>query len=83
MSKPVLLDPAQAAFVEGLVTTGRFPSTNDAVAAGLRLLHAREARLSELREAWREDVESGDYEPVDSFLDDLAAEFAMPIKAGP
>lgn len=83
MSKPVILDSAQAAFVEGLVTTGRFPSADEAVTAALRLLNAREARLSELRDAWREGVESDDYEPVEAFLDDLAAEFAAPAQAGP
>ncbi|GJE59504.1 type II toxin-antitoxin system ParD family antitoxin [Methylobacterium trifolii] len=82
MAKPVRLDPAQAAFVEGLVADGRYPSADDAVTAGLRLLHAREARLSDLREAWREGVESGDYEPVDAVLDDLTDHYAARAKAG-
>ncbi|TXM69755.1 type II toxin-antitoxin system ParD family antitoxin [Methylobacterium sp. WL120] len=82
MTKPIVLDPAEAAFVDGLVADGRYPSADRAVREGLRLLHAREARLSDLREAWNEGVASGDYEPIDALLDSLADDAATRVKAG-
>ncbi len=82
MTKPIVLDPAQAAFVDGVVADGRYPSADRAVTEGLRLLHAREARLSGLREAWNDGVASGDYEPIDAFLDALADDAATRAKVG-
>ncbi|KQQ25411.1 hypothetical protein ASF53_22295 [Methylobacterium sp. Leaf123] len=82
MSKPVILDPLHSAFVDGLVAAGRFPSPDAAVVEGIRLLKAREERLGELREAWRDGAESGGYEPVEIVLDELAADYSARAKAG-
>lgn len=81
MSKPVQLAPEQVAFLESLVATGRYASTNEAVREGLRLLQAGEARLASLRDAWREGVASDDYEPLDAVLDDLSAHYASRVSA--
>ncbi|WP_232630102.1 ribbon-helix-helix domain-containing protein [Methylobacterium sp. Leaf118] len=69
MSKPVVLTPENAAFVDDLVAAGRDASTDAAVLEGIRLVRLREARLVELRTAWAEGVESGHYEPVEDVLD--------------
>jgi antitoxin ParD1/3/4 len=81
MSKHVVLDPPEATFVDGLVATGRFDTTDAAVKEALRLLHEREARLSELRDAWREGVESGGYEPADLVFDRLVRRYGETTKA--
>lgn len=79
MSKPIQLGPEQTRFLESLVSAGRYASTSDAMIEGLKLLKAQESRLAHLREAWREGVESGDYEPLDNTLDDLAARYASRV----
>ena len=82
MSKPVVLTPEHAAFVDDLVAAGRYASTDEVVVEGIRLLREREARLAELRTAWAEGVESGEYEPVEDALDALAARYEMKETAG-
>lgn len=82
MSKPVILDPEHSAFVDDLVAEGRYPSADAAVVEGIRLLKAREERLAALREAWRDGAASGAYEPVESFLDEMAADYGARAKAG-
>ena len=81
MSKPVQFEADQIAFLEGLVASGRYASTDDAVVQGLKLLQAREARLTELRQAWREGVNSGGYEPIDAVLDELTELYAGRLDA--
>ena len=82
MSKPVILDPVDAAFVDDLVAAGRYPSADAAVVEGIRLLKVREERLGELREAWRDGGSSGEYEPVEAVLDEMAAHYGARAKAG-
>lgn len=82
MPKPVVLTPEHAAFVDDLVAAGRYPTTDAAVIEGMRLLKLREQRLAELRAAWIEGAESGDYEPVETALDALAARYDAREKAG-
>ncbi len=82
MSKPVVLTPENAAFVDDLVAAGRYASTDEAVLEGIRLLRLREARLAELRTAWAEGAESGDYEPLDDAPDALAARYEARETAG-
>lgn len=80
MSKPIELDREQSAFVEELLATGRYASAGDVVHEGIALLHAREKRISELRDAWREGVASGDCEPIEGTLDDLSPVHAAGLK---
>jgi antitoxin ParD1/3/4 len=82
MSKPVVLNPENAAFVDDLVAAGRYASIDEAVVDGIRLLRLREERLSELRTAWVEGVESGAYEPVEDVLDALAVRYETRDAAG-
>lgn len=82
MSKPVVLTPENAVFVDDLVAAGRSASTDEAVLEGICLLRLREARLVELRTAWAEGVESGDHEPVEDGLDALDARYGASETAG-
>ena len=82
MSKHVVLGTLDEAFVDGLVATGRFDTADHAVREGLRLLHEREARLDELRDAWREGVDNGDYQPADTVFAALAERYGVAGKAG-
>lgn len=81
MSRHVVLDQAEGAFVEGLVATGRFDTADHAVREALRLLHVREARLTELRDAWNEGCESHDWQSADAVFDDLAQRFGSDTQA--
>ncbi len=76
MPRTVVLDPAQAASLDRLIAAGRYGSPEEAVAAGVALLLRHEDRLTTLREAWQEGVESGDYQPLDATLDVLDVRFA-------
>lgn len=82
MSKPVVLTPEHTAFVDDLVSAGRYASTEEAVVEGMRLLREREARLAELRTAWAEGVASGAYESVEDVLDAFAARYEVKETAG-
>ena len=81
MPKAVILDPTQEASLDRLIAAGRYGSPEEAVAAGVALLLQHEDRLSTMREAWREGVESGDHEPLDATLDALEARYAAMEKA--
>ena len=83
MPKTVLLDPRQEALLDRLIAAGRYGSPEEAVAAGSALLLQQEDRLTRLREAWQEGVESGDYQPLDATLDALEARYAALEKADP
>ena len=54
-----------AAFVEEQLSEGRYGSASEVLRAGLRLLEEREAKLSALRAAIEEGLESGPAEPFD------------------
>ncbi len=54
-----------AAFVEEQLSKGRYGSASEVLRAGLRLLEEREAKLSALRAAIEEGLESGPAEPFD------------------
>lgn len=68
MSKPVVLTPEHAAFVDDVVAVGR---------------HASAYELATLRTAWAEGVESGGYEPVENALQALAARYEAWETTGP
>ena len=53
------------AFVEAQVAKGRYGNASEVVRAGLRLLEERETKLSALRAAIDEGLESGPAEPFD------------------
>jgi antitoxin ParD1/3/4 len=79
MTKPYVLTPDEATFAEELVSSGRFASVDDVVQEALRLLKDQEDALmvdiDGLRRAWREGVESGDYQPADEVFDRLEAKY--------
>ena len=79
MSRPYVLSPAEEAFAERLVASGRYASVDDVVQEGLRLLreheHAPALDLDTLRRLWREGVESGDSKPADGIFDRLEAKY--------
>ncbi len=54
-----------AAFVEEQLSKGRYGSASEVLRAGLRLLEEREAKLSALRAAIEDGLESGPAEPFD------------------
>jgi antitoxin ParD1/3/4 len=62
-------------FVRDLLATGRYASASEVMRDGLRLLEdrekQREAKLTALREAIREGLESGPAAPLD--IDDIKA----------
>jgi len=62
-----------AEFIERQVAQGRHGSASDVVAAGLRLLEEREAKLEALRAALTEGEQSGAPTPFDieEFLDEM------------
>jgi antitoxin ParD1/3/4 len=62
-----------AEFIERQVAQGRYGSASDVVAAGLRLLEEREAKLEALRAALTEGEQSGAPTPFDieEFLDEM------------
>ena len=79
MSRPYVLSPAEEAFAERLVASGRYASIDDVIQEGLRLLQERESApaldLETLRRLWREGVESGDPIPADDVFDRLEAKY--------
>jgi antitoxin ParD1/3/4 len=68
----VQIDSAQQAFINELVTSGKYASENDVIRAGLRLLQEqaaeRAAQLEELRQKIQvglDDFERGDFAELD------------------
>ncbi len=79
MSKSVALDSPSASLLDALVGTGRYGSESEVVGEALRLLSSREAqRIARLRQAWREGVESGDYQPAETVFARLRDRYRMP-----
>lgn len=74
----ISLTEAHAAFVEGLITTGRYANVSEIARAGLRLLQRHEAfsdaELKKMAQAWDEGIASGPEEPMES-TKALIAEF--------
>lgn len=81
MSRHVVLDQAEDAFVEGLVATGRFDTVDHAVREALRLLQEREARLAALQDAWAEGCESGGWQSAETVFEELAGRYGSDAKA--
>ena len=67
-------------FVARLLKSGRYNSKSEVIREGLRLLEDRErqrdAKLQELREAFRRGVESGPRVAADQVLDRLEDKYA-------
>lgn len=59
-SAQIVLDDELGAFVDQQVREGNYPSANDVVQAGLRLLRDDNAKIEALRAALIEGEESGD-----------------------
>ncbi|MGV3551113.1 type II toxin-antitoxin system ParD family antitoxin [Rhizobium sp.] len=69
MSISVSLSKEQLDFVEAKVQSGDFSSSSEVISAALLLLETQDMPddldLDYLRQAWKEGVESGDYQPLD------------------
>ncbi|MFN0023316.1 MAG: type II toxin-antitoxin system ParD family antitoxin [Parvularculaceae bacterium] len=65
----ISLTEAHAAFVEGLITTGRYANVSEIARAGLRLLQRHEAfseaELKKMEQAWDDGIASGPEEPLE------------------
>lgn len=73
MNISVSLSKELVEFVEAKVQSGAYASSSDVVSAALQLLETQDLPDSldpeYLRQAWKEGVESGDYQPLD--LDEI------------
>jgi antitoxin ParD1/3/4 len=69
MNISISLTPELLSLVKAKVALGRYTSTSEVVREALRLLERferlEEERIEELRQAWREGIESGDVGPLD------------------
>lgn len=63
VSLPVDLE----AFIDDKVASGAFASSSDVALEALRLMRQQEdaERLVDLRHAWREGIDSADFQPLD------------------
>jgi antitoxin ParD1/3/4 len=79
MSKHYALTPAEQAFVEDLIGSGRYGSVDEVVSEALRLLQEHEPfptlDIETLRRLWREGVESGGYKPAEEVVARLVAKY--------
>jgi antitoxin ParD1/3/4 len=66
-------------FVESLIKQGRYNSKSEVIRDGLRLLQDREReraeKIKELREAFRQGIESGGHIPADEVFAELKARY--------
>jgi antitoxin ParD1/3/4 len=69
MNISISLTPELLSLIKAKVASGRYTSTSEVVREALRLLERldrlEEQRIKELRQAWREGIESGDAGPLD------------------
>lgn len=83
MNIKVSLPKELADFVEDRVRSGEYTSPDEVIGEALRVLELQTiivgADIDELRKAWQEGIESGDYQPID--LDEVKAE-GRRLKAG-
>jgi antitoxin ParD1/3/4 len=71
-SMNIQLTPDASQFVEGLVATGQYPSVDEAVDDGVKLLMARNRMKQDIQEAL-DDVQAGRVMSHDEFFTDLKA----------
>ncbi len=72
----VELGDALEAFVRDLIASGRYPSRDEVLRYGVRLIQEREARLAAVQAALDEglaDLDAGHLTPADEVLDGLKA----------
>ncbi len=71
-------------FVDSLIKKGRYNSKSEVIRDGLRLLQdrekQREAKLDELRRAFREGIESGPRIPAEEVFDRLEKKYRKMAK---
>jgi len=83
MNISVSLPQDLADFVEDRVRSGEYASSDDVIGEALRALELQRilagADPDELRRAWQEGIDSGDYQPID--LEEVKAE-GRRLKAG-
>jgi antitoxin ParD1/3/4 len=79
MSRHYALTPAEQAFAEDLVGSGRYASVDDVVSEALRLLKEHEPPraldLETLRRLWQEGIDSGGYKPAEEVFARLLAKY--------
>ena len=67
-------------FVQRLINSGRYNSKSEVIREGLRLLQdrekTREMQIEELRDAFRQGMESGRRIPADAVFDHLEAKYS-------
>ena len=67
-------------FVQRLIKSGRYNSKSEVIREGLRLLQdrekTREIQIEELRDAFRQGMESGPRIPADAVFDRLEAKYS-------
>jgi len=71
-------------FIKNLIKKGRYNSKSEVIRDGLRLLQdreaQREAKLDELRRAFRAGIESGRHIPAEEVFDRLEAKYEKMAK---
>jgi len=71
-------------FIKSLIKKGRYNSKSEVIRDGLRLLQdreeQREAKLDELRRAFREGIESGPHIPAEEVFAELKARYRKMAK---
>ena len=79
MSRHYALTPAEQAFAEDLVGSGRFGSIDEVVSEALRLLKEHEPfpalDIETLRRLWQEGIESGGHKPAEEVFARLLAKY--------
>jgi len=69
MNISISLTPELLSLIKAKVASGRYTSNSEVVREALRLLERldrlEEGRIEEVRQAWREGIESGDAGPLD------------------
>lgn len=79
MSKHYALTPAEQAFAENLVGSGRFASIDEVVSEALRLLKEQEPPptldFETLRRLWHEGIDSGGSKPAEEVFARLLAKY--------
>jgi antitoxin ParD1/3/4 len=69
MNISISLTPELLGLVKAKVESGRYTSTSEVIREALRLLERADQleseRIAQMRQAWREGIESGDAGPMD------------------
>ena len=85
MNISISLTPELLSLIKAKVASGRYTSTSEVVREALRLLERldrlEEQRIEELRQAWREGIESGEAGPL--YLGELSETALQELQSRP